>query len=50
MMMWLVTVKAYGINPIMFSVSTNMKSVKTKGKNFIPSAPALERTVAATNS
>ena len=34
----------------MFSVSTNMKIENTKGKNFMPSEPAVERTVVATNS
>ena len=29
----------------MFSVSMNMNSVKTNGKNFIPSVPAVERMV-----
>ena len=47
---WLVTVNEYGIKPIMLANSTNMKSVNTKGKNFIPSVPAVLRTVLATNS
>ena len=34
----------------MFSVSTNMKIVNTKGKNFMPSVPAVPRMVVATNS
>ncbi len=34
----------------MFSVSTNMKIENTKGKNFMPSEPAVLRTVVATNS
>ncbi len=33
-----------------FTVRMNMNSVNTKGKNFMPSAPAVERTVVATNS
>ena len=36
--------------PSMFSVSTNMKSVNTKGKYFIPAVPTLSRTMLATNS
>ena len=47
---WLVTVKEYGMSPIMLANSTNMKSVNTKGKNLIPSVPAELRTVLATNS
>ena len=34
----------------MFSVSTNMNSVNTNGKNFMPSVPAVLRMVVATNS
>ncbi len=49
-MIWLVTVKEYGISPIMLANSTNMNSVNTKGKNLIPSLPAELRTVLATNS
>src|ERR1700732_3205563 len=47
---WLVTVNEKGISPIMLANSTNMNSVNTKGKNFIPSLPAELRTVLATNS
>src|SRR5580704_17909332 len=47
---WLVTVKEYGIRPIMLANRTNMNSVNTNGKNFIPSVPAELRTVLATNS
>ena len=47
---WLVTVKEYGMSPIRLANSTNMNSVNTKGKNFIPSVPAELRTVLATNS
>ncbi len=36
--------------PSMFSTSTNMKSVNTNGKYFIPSVPTLSRTMPATNS
>ena len=50
MMMWLVTVKAYGISPIMFTVRMNMKIVNTSGKNLIPSLPAVLRIVVAMNS
>ena len=50
MMSWLVTVNEYGISPIMLANRTNMNSVNTKGKNFIPSVPAELRTVLATNS
>ena len=49
-MMWLVTVKKPGIMPSRFAVSTNMKSEKTRGKNFIPSWPAASRKVPATKS
>ncbi len=49
-MMWLVTVKNPGIMPRRFAVSTNMKSEKTRGKNFIPSWPAASRKVPATKS
>ncbi len=34
----------------MFTVRMNMNSVNTKGKNLMPSEPAVERTVVATNS
>ena len=34
----------------MFSVRMNMKSENTNGKNFMPSWPAVLRTVVATNS
>ena len=34
----------------MFTARMNMNSVNTSGKNFIPSLPALERSVLATNS
>ena len=47
---WLVTVNEYGISPIMLANKTNMNSVNTNGKNFIPSVPAELRTVLATNS
>src|SRR5208282_4574629 len=50
MMSWLVTVNENGISPIMLANRTNMNSVNTKGKNFIPSVPAELRTVLATNS
>ena len=36
--------------PSMFSVSTNMNSVNTNGKYFIPSVPTLSRTMLAMNS
>ena len=36
--------------PSMFSASTNMNSVKMKGKYFIPAVPTLSRTILATNS
>src|SRR5262249_56549724 len=35
MMMWLVTVKAYGIMPITLSTRMNMKIENTSGKNFM---------------
>jgi hypothetical protein len=38
------------MSPIMFTVRMNMNSVNTKGKNFMPSEPAVLRTVVATNS
>ena len=38
---WLVTLKVCGIRLIMFNVNTNMNSVNTNGKNFIPSVPAV---------
>ena len=50
MTMWLVTVKKYGTRPSTFRNSTNMNSENTKGKNFIPSLPALSRSMLATNS
>ena len=50
MTMWLVTVKKYGTSPSTFRNSTNMKSENTKGKNCIPSLPALSRSMLATNS
>ena len=50
MMMWLVTVKVYGISPTMFATRMNMNSENTSGKNFIPSLPAVLRIVVATNS
>ena len=50
MMNWLVTVKEYGMRPIMLANRTNMNSVNTKGKNFIPSLPAELRSMLATNS
>ena len=50
MTMWLVTVKEYGIKPIMFMIRMNINNVNTNGKNFIPSVPAVVRTVVATNS
>ena len=49
-MMWLVTVKANGISPIMFKARMNMNSVNTNGKNCMPSVPAVLRIVLATNS
>ncbi len=49
-MMWLVTVKKPGIMPSRFAVSTNMKSEKTRGKNFIPSLPVASTRVFATKS
>ena len=49
-MMWLVTVNDPGTMPSRFSVSTNMKSEKTSGKNFIPSRPVASVSVPATNS
>jgi len=36
--------------PHRFATRMNMKSEKTNGKNFIPSLPALSRSVLATNS
>src|SRR5580700_11922216 len=50
MMSWLVTVNENGMSPIMLANKTNMNSVNTNGKNFIPSVPAELRTVLATNS
>ena len=50
MMRWLVTVKVPGIIPIMFANRMKENSVKTRGKNFIPSLPAELRNVSATNS
>ena len=38
------------MSPIRLANSTNMNSVNTKGKNFIPSLPAELRIVLATNS
>ena len=38
------------MSPITLANSTNMNSVNTKGKNFMPSLPVVERTVWATNS
>ncbi len=46
---WLVTVKAYGTMPRKFAVNTKTNSENTNGKNFIPSVPAVDRTVEATN-
>ena len=48
--MWLVTVKAPGIMPSMLQTKMKMKSVNTKGKNFMPSLPMLSRSMLATNS
>jgi hypothetical protein len=50
MIMWLVTVKAYGIIPITLSTRMNMKIENTSGKNFMPSGPVELRNVSATNS
>ncbi len=36
--------------PMRFETQMNMNSVKISGKNFMPSAPALPRIVAAMNS
>ena len=36
--------------PSMFSIRMNMNSENTSGKNFIPSVPAVLRSVFATNS
>ena len=36
--------------PMTFSTRMNMNSENTSGKNFIPSVPALLRSVFATNS
>ena len=47
---WLVTVKAPGIMPKKLQNSTNMKSVKTNGKNTSPSSPAVDLIMLATNS
>ena len=38
------------MSPTMFSDRMNMNSENTKGKNFMPSVPAVERSVVATNS
>ena len=48
--MWLVTVKKPGIMPSMLQTKMNMKSVKTRGKYFIPACPVLSRSMPATNS
>ena len=50
MINWLVTVNEYGISPIMLANRTNMNSVNTKGKNFMPSLPVELRSMLATNS
>ncbi len=47
MMMWLVTVKVYGMMPMTFSTRMNMNSENTSGKNFMPSVPAVLRRVVA---
>jgi hypothetical protein len=49
-MMWLVTEKVYGIMLITFATRTKMKMEYTSGKNLIPSSPALERIMLATNT
>lgn len=49
-MTWLVTVKKPGIKPSRLHVNSNMKSENTKGKNLIPSFPAVSIMVLATNS
>jgi len=36
--------------PTRFETQMNMNSEKISGKNFMPSAPAVERMVEATNS
>ena len=36
--------------PSMLSASTNMNSVNTNGKYFMPAVPTLSRTILATNS
>src|SRR6201996_8487642 len=47
---WLVTVKLPGTMPKKLQHSTNMKRVKTKGKNFSPSSPVAEWIMLETNS
>ncbi len=47
---WLVTVNPPGIMPSMLQTKMKMKSVNTKGKNFIPSLPMFSRSMPATNS
>ena len=49
-MMWLVTEKVKGMMLITFETKINMKSEYTSGKNFMPSSPAVERIVLATNT
>ena len=36
--------------PIRFETQMNMNSEKINGKNFMPSVPAVDRMVSATNS
>ncbi len=50
MMMWLVTVKVNGINPITLATRMNANSENTSGKNCIPSGPVAPRIISATNS
>ena len=50
MMIWLVTLKVWGIRAIILSVKMNMNSVNTNGKNLIPAGPAVPRIIVATKS
>jgi len=47
---WLVTVKVYGIIPKVLQPNTKTKVVKSKGKNFEPLLPKASKTIFCTNS
>ena len=50
MTIWLVDAMAKGEKPIRLAKRTKKKTENTNGKNRMPSSPAAERTMPATNS